>query len=316
MFDNFIGADFAAQVGYIPAGSDKKSLKKFAQLKNSLAFQNVATGLANICLNMFKWHNLPSTANERALEQCLFFYGKALFFRDLSERDLGLMHTPFSFDNGINVYFQNINRRAYSFNYNYQYNIDNSVIIPGVPNYYPQWCIVQHYSSLISDADRTIDVFSKSLKRPYVIVTSDEAKLSTQNMIDQIHENEYVVFTVKSFADMNTVNVQPSATASASQGLLHLWEHKKNLMDEALTRLGINTAKREKRERLIQDEVSANNQITDINLNMMLNCREKAAKEINDMFGTEITVTLNPEYQKEMGDNGDGNVYDRIRYID
>ena len=45
-----------------------------------------------------------------------------------------------------------------------------------------------------------------------------------------------------------------------------------------------------KRERLIQDEVNANNDYIQINLDLMYDMRLKFCEEVNAMFGTNIKV--------------------------
>ena len=65
---------------------------------------------------------------------------------------------------------------------------------------------------------------------------------------------------------------------------------KLNVWNECLTTLGINNANTEKRERLITDEVEANNEMIEICSDVMLKAREEACKRINNMFGLNIKV--------------------------
>ena len=66
-----------------------------------------------------------------------------------------------------------------------------------------------------------------------------------------------------------------------------------------MTFLGINNANTEKRERLITDEVEANNEHIDLSAECMLKARQRAAEQINELFGTNITVKLRREVSEE-----------------
>ena len=58
-----------------------------------------------------------------------------------------------------------------------------------------------------------------------------------------------------------------------------------------MTFLGVNNANMDKRERLVTNEVEANNQQVQASEDVMLKARERACKLINKMFGTNIKVT-------------------------
>ena len=66
-------------------------------------------------------------------------------------------------------------------------------------------------------------------------------------------------------------------------------EYKKQIWNEALTFLGVNNLSNEKKERLITDEASSNNELINLNLQSMLIPRQEAAKQFNKLFGLEGT---------------------------
>jgi hypothetical protein len=59
-----------------------------------------------------------------------------------------------------------------------------------------------------------------------------------------------------------------------------------------MTFLGINNANMNKRERLVDDEVQANNEQIMYSADVMLKARERACKRINEIFGLNISVEL------------------------
>ena len=63
-----------------------------------------------------------------------------------------------------------------------------------------------------------------------------------------------------------------------------------SLMNELLTFLGINNNNTDKKERLLVDEVNANNEFILVNIEHMYEERKLACELINEKFGLNITV--------------------------
>ena len=63
--------------------------------------------------------------------------------------------------------------------------------------------------------------------------------------------------------------------------------------------LGINHANQDKKERLVSSEVGANDEQVDAMKNVALNSRQRAAKQINDMFGLSVSVDYFKEPEPE-----------------
>lgn len=62
-------------------------------------------------------------------------------------------------------------------------------------------------------------------------------------------------------------------------------DYKKQIWNEALLFLGINTIDFEKKERLVAAETSSNNEVTNLNLQSYLAPRKEACKLFNEKFG-------------------------------
>ena len=125
-----------------------------------------------------------------------------------------------------------------------------------------------------------------SVKMPYIITCSDKQRLTFKNLMSQRKDNDPVIYADKQL-DLNEIKVINTPVPIVFD---KLQTQKLNVWNECLTALGINNANTEKRERLITNEVNANNEVIEICSDVMLKAREEACKRINEMFGLNISV--------------------------
>lgn len=254
---------------------------------NQWQFMEVFNRITNVALSRFHWKNLPDTCNERALEMTLYFYGKALFFDD---PDKGFMHTPVTLNGPFNVYYESITRRAYSFDYEHEYTIDNSVVIRDnitmTPSYLQPWI----YAPKIADALRSIDVHTQTLKRPFIVSCQEKQTESVKTAFRKISDNEPIVIGSKDMADTQKLAVLNTNVPCV---LSDMWSNVKNYYQQVYTSLGVENRFQEKKERMVSSEASGETNVTRHVLESALSMREKACEEINAMFGLNISVEVN-----------------------
>ena len=77
---------------------------------------------------------------------------------------------------------------------------------------------------------------------------------------------------------------------------------KTNIWNEAMSFMGLNNANTDKRERLVDDEVNANNEQIEASIEVMLASRQQACEEINKMFDLNISVELRNQEKPELED--------------
>ena len=71
------------------------------------------------------------------------------------------------------------------------------------------------------------------------------------------------------------------------------------------TTIGIKNANYEKRERLLTDEVNANNQLTESLSDVWLDTISKAFDKANEMFGLNLAIRRREEPQEVVNDDND-----------
>lgn len=276
------------------------SYKSVAQLSNNITFSYYYYKLALVAKALFEWSGLPNNMEDRWIENYLFRDGKCIFYKDPV---LGMMVAGFGQENSVNCYDDPTAVYPVAPNYVYNgkqlINGDNCYVIRNNAMMLPTFPTIRYYSYKLSNIDRAIDVNIEANKTPIIVKCSDKQRLSLKNAINQRRDNEPVIWTaddsdIKSMIEVLSLN--PPAIFKDLQTQKHM------ILNEVFTDLGINNANMDKRERMVANEVEANNEQVKACEDVMLKSREEACKQINRIFGTNISVKRReldklPEYE-------------------
>lgn len=272
---------------------------------NNRVYTNYYYRLMLIAKALFKWEGLPNGIDEKWIENYLYSEGGCIFFKD---ENLGYIVTKYAANGKLNLYNEPTKVRAYATDYistEHENNVD-CVIIRNNDESIPTFPTIQIYAHDLTNIKRTIDVNIEGQKMPYIILCSDKQRLTFKNLMNQRKDNEPVIYADKSL-DLSEMKVIETKVPIVFD---KLQTQKLNIWNECLTALGINNANTEKRERLITNEVEANNEVIEICSDVMLKAREEACKRINDMFGLNISVRRRTrdelkEYGIELSENNE-----------
>lgn len=288
--------------------------KKLNKFQNDIEFQNNFVNLVNLATYVFKWNNLPSTCNERFLELCLLLNGRACMVKD---NDMGYLTLKASNTGSeLNIYGEYDKIFAYGYNgFFKEYTAyleggDNSnangVICRDNNLAYPYYYYIILGAKRLTNSIRSIDVASQKLKTPYFITCDESQVKSVEKIINDIEGNKNEIITSKStMPDM--FKVLPTSVDTRTVDVL--WNTYNNYDNLIKTILGIDSCtNKDKKERLLVDEVNADSIVSDINVLSRLKMREKFCKQVNELFGLNISVSLNEEII-----NGDDKEYETGR---
>ena len=258
---------------------------------NNRTYYQYVERLTELAISRIIWHNLPKTVDERYLELHLFTDGQMIYFNDDVIGNLCLNCTM---SGRFDVYGYPILRRAYSAYNNYKKMLkpDNSVIIFNNLMRTNSILDVKMFALRLYNLDRTIDINVNAQKTPVLIMCDENERLTMQNLYKQWEGNEPVIFGDK---NLNVKGVQVLKT-DAPYVADKLYELKCNIWNEALTYLGISNIIVNKKERMITDEVERNQGGVLANRFPYLNPREKAVIDINEMFGTDLSVEFREDW--------------------
>lgn len=259
--------------------------------------QEIFSRFLNLAINRFTWDNLPQGIESRKLEEFLIRYGMVAFFND---ELYGNMILPCFNTSELNIYYEPTEVNVMGNKFDKKISIDDVVIIRNNATADNDYDDLLTFATRINEIELTMDINLNAQKTPFVVLCDEKERLTFKNIINEVRKFKYAIFGTKNLK-MNNVDV---LNTSSPYLLDKLQQQKRELFNELLSFLGINNNNVEKRERLLVDEVNANNEFILVNLEHMYEERKKACDLINEKFGTNIQVRKREVYL-------DGELYDR-----
>ncbi len=174
---------------------------------------------------------------------------------------------------------------------------DDIVVINNTPFADSILPIIGKYGVLYTDATITLNLASILTRITMLISASDDkTKQSAESFLQKILDGDFSVIGENAF--FKGVNMQTPPTQGNQQigQLIELLQYYKASM---FNDLGLNANYNMKRERLNTQEVSMNIDALMPFVDSMLTERVEGVKRVNEMFGTEITVTLGSSWKIE-----------------
>lgn len=259
--------------------------------------------LTELAANRFKWLGLPDSVDPRFLEMTLFYRALSVFFYDddynayLALRGGGVGNVNM-YDNPVRFFvegnmYQNKTLMAVPWSDSHG-NRFKAQCVPIWSNYMrtPDIDIVLIYASKLAELDVTIEINSKNMRSTKVLVSDENSRLSMQNINRQIDEGQPVLHVTNQAIIDNVVafdlGIDPNSVEK-----LHILRTR--LWNECMGLLGIDNANQDKKERLVADEVAANDEQVNMAKAVNLNSRQYACEGINKRYGLNLSV----EYDKD-----------------
>lgn len=252
-------------------------------LLNNLTFRALYDKYNLIAVNAFQWDGLPDGIMERHIEKALYQYGKAIFYRSPGK---GYMCLKCQDSGQVNVYGDPLGYVAHGINHQEQVRADDCVIIENNKLRLATDPFIMFYVNKLAEAERTMDVNVKACKTPVVFACDDKDLLTFKRIFQQVDGNVPAIYADRG---LNMDSIQVFQTGVKFMGK-DLQDYANAVENKLLTFLGLNNTPVDKKERLITDEAQANNQLIESFADLQMEARERAAQEINDMFGLSVSV--------------------------
>lgn len=249
--------------------------------------------LRNLYISLFNWSGLPLQIPKQRLEQWLLYKGSVCFFID---EYLGPLVLPYVVQGQLNPYGLPYKIRAYSVT-GYQIELlpeqyviiwDNMLQTVAV-NYLKQ------YAVRIAEMDKTIDINILGQRTPTLLTAENEGQLTSL-------KDGYIKMRAGQPVMAQVGNVLSTGITALNVGAPVVFPDldvaKQNLINEALSYIGVPNTGRPKAERMLSSEMVAINGHVSHERTCRLQCREQACDEINAKFGQYLSAPVSVDFAK------------------
>lgn len=281
------GADYS----YDLAGFGFKANRTRSQVGlNERMYWRILTELA---CNRFKWEGLPETVSERFLELCLYQMAVCIFYNDKRYGYLALRGTG----SGIWNMYDDPTEFQVTGNSFVTKQLKDTECVPIWANYLriPDLDIVTLYARRLAEIDQTIYITVKNMRVTKTVVTDENQRHSWSNLMRLADEGLPVIFATQA---LDMTQLQALDVGADYHYLSELMIARSRYINDCMSLLGINNANQDKKERLVADEVAANDEQVQSAKYINLNARQQACEKINKMF-PDLNVSVDYRSAKE-----------------
>lgn len=249
--------------------------------------------LRNLYISLFNWSGLPLQIPKQRVEQWLLYKGSVCFFID---EYLGPLVLPYVIQGQLNPYGLPYKIRAYSVT-GYQIELlpeqyviiwDNMLQTVAV-NYLKQ------YAVRIAEMDKSIDINVLGQRTPTLLTAENEGQLTSL-------KDGYIKMRAGQPVMAQVGNVLSTGITALNVGAPVVFPDldiaKQNLINEALSYIGVPNTGRPKAERMLSSEMVAINGHVSHERTCRLQCREQACDEINAKFGQYLNAPVSVDFAK------------------
>lgn len=297
--------------------------KKKTLLQNYREFWQWLAYFAEMGINRYKLTgDYPETLDERTILQSLFWYGSFTIFNDngvwlslpgLPASDL----TVYGYPTKINVFGRNGYNKTVGL---IQYAGEEKAVNKGisdVPVYDKKGFWVQEKKFMyplansalitaerVADAMRSIDVMRVLLKSPFVVFCIEEMRRTVEEYFKNIKDNDDLIISTGVF---DPSKVQVSALEFNPENVKVMRELVEWYMAQYLNFCGVNSnPASDKQERLLVDEINANDEETDNNTKPEVEFMNEQLDIINELTGWSMQMEVTYDENKDIrGDSGE-----------
>lgn len=258
-----------------------------AKTINNLTFTDYYYRLKNLALSMFEYENLPEGMKPEYIEKPLYSEGFCMLYKDDTIGYAALK----CLKEGINEFGEPIDLIPSSSSglveaKPYRNGVE-AIFVKNNKTEVPTDFTIKMFAFRLAELTRTIDINVEAQKTPILITCSDKTKNSLKVVYKNYQGKEPVIYVDKS---LNTGECLQVFKTDAPIVFDKLQLQKHAIWNEAMTFLGIQNANQDKKERLVDDEVQANNEQVELSGDVFLQSRQEAVEAFNELFCTKIKV--------------------------
>lgn len=277
-----------------------KSMYDVSSVKNGYDYWYFK--LLNLVINMFEYQNLPSGITKRDIEINLIMTGHAVI---LPKKD-GTLFTPLTNLFGYDEYYQPtwavfanpvvVTAKRYTIHEDceviYNNSLQDSIYYIKADSGLSSF--VSRYARQLADIETTANIYAVNSRLVSIPVSNSNSVIeSLKAFFNNISLGKRAVVTDSAIVE-NFRNVDINRTG-IKDGINDWLIARDKILEQFFRDLGIRMTNQKKAQVNI-DEVESNDQLLLISSDDMLKERQKGIDRVNNMYGTNIKVRLNPLY--------------------
>lgn len=135
----------------------------------------------------------------------------------------------------------------------------------------------------VVEVEMTINTCLFNNKIPRLVQVDTEDRQKMKDLIESVENDENVLFV-----DSDSAEAMKNILTSGEYTIDKLYTYKTQLENEILTILGIDNIQNEKKERMLVDEVSSNNDLISYNAHLFLDSLNDWGARVERTFGTPL----------------------------
>ena len=256
--------------------------KNLAEIRYYQHYNRLYNKYKLIALDCFEWKNLPNNIESRFIENFLYTNGECFLFKD---NNLGLIVLPSKPTGKYNIYNEPTVLTITGYNYTKNMEITRGIRILNNDLGFNTHEYVADYAKRMTNVERCINANISQQKFPFMLSCDENTRFTMKNLFNNVEDGDPVIYYNKNL-QLDTIRV---FNFNIPYVVDKLTQYKINLENEMLSFFGLNNAT-QKRERMLVDEVNANNDYIDKNIDLMYKSRQIACVEINRKFGLNVEV--------------------------
>lgn len=269
--------------------------------------------LFNILLNIFEYDNMPSGISQREIELNLMMTGHAVV---LPKKD-GTLFTPLTSLFGYDEYYQPTTavfaNPVVTTAKEYKIGSDCEVIYNNKLKdslYYIHAdsglaTFVSRYARQLADIESTINIYAvNSRLTSYPVTTDGSVTESLKAFFKNLVMGKRAIITDDTIIEkFRNVDINRSAIRD---GVNEWLIARDKILEQFYRDLGVQMYN-PKKAQVTDDEVESNTQLLLISTDDMLRERKEGLDRVNNMFGTSISVNINPLFKTTTFNGGESN---------
>lgn len=252
--------------------------------------------------NIFEYENLPEEINERAFKLGLFLFGKLVFYK-IGEK---YVVQNFSYTDKLDWYYVPKNGRVVNpwlptGHQNWEFEINKECVIwnstPDIYNFRQHSVVadlVFKTATQLSENDMSYYAIQRNHRLIAIITAQDDKqRMEADRILEHMYNADPEMVMKEDL--VNRIQVNPIALNGTRSPLTELIEFHQFILANFYHAFGINSNYNLKREQLNSNEITVNEDVMRLNIEDMLQSRQKGIDKINEIFGLDIRVSLNQE---------------------